>query len=99
MEKSIAKEHTVEYRVSSSQNNKNLESQNKRLCRFCRAKGWTVDESIEEIGSGLNDKRPILLKILSKRKATRIAVEHKDRLARFGLTYIQELCKSFIVKL
>jgi putative resolvase len=39
----------------------------------------------------LNDKRPKLLKILSERRATRIIVEHKDRLTRFGFNYIDVL--------
>lgn len=44
-----------------------------------------------EIGSGLNDKRPKLEKILIDNSITHIVVEHKDRLARFGLNYIEKL--------
>ena len=35
--------------------------------------------------------RPKLIKILSERKATRLVVEHKDRLTRFGFNYIKVL--------
>lgn len=88
--------HVVVYsRVSSSENKDNLNSQAARLSAFCAAKGWIVAEDVREIGSGLNDSRPKLLKILSDRKATLVVVEHKDRLARFGVPYIRECCKGF----
>jgi len=90
------KEHVVCYgRVSSSENKSNLASQSKRLEEFCAAKGWVVSESIGEIGSGLNDNRKKLLKILADRKATRVVVEHKDRLTRFGFNYLKECCAQF----
>jgi predicted site-specific integrase-resolvase len=87
---------TVIYsRVSSSQNKKNLDSQAERLKKFCLVNGWSVDKVIKEAGSGLNDRRPGLLKILSERKAGRLVVEHEDRPARFWFSYIHELCRSF----
>lgn len=90
------KDYTICYaRVSSSQNKNNLLSQSKRINDFCSAKGWIVSESIQEIGSGLNDNRKKLLKIFNDKKATKIIVEHKDRLTRFGFNYIEQLCKSF----
>ncbi|MEK6883177.1 MAG: IS607 family transposase, partial [Nanoarchaeota archaeon] len=82
-------------RVSSSENKDNLERQSQRLRDYCAAKGWKIDEEIKEIGSGLNDKRPKLLKILDSGKATTLVVEHKDRLARFGTSYIETACKHF----
>jgi len=86
-------EHIVTYaRVSSSENKNNLLSQSKRLIDYCNAKGWCTHENVLEIGSGLNDNRQKLLKVLSKGLATKIVVEHKDRLARFGVSYIKELC-------
>jgi putative resolvase len=89
-------EHTVVYsRVSSSENKPNLNSQADRLLQFCCAKGWTVREDVREVGSGLNDSRKKLLKILSDGSATRLVVEHKDRLARFGVSYIEECLKKF----
>lgn len=82
-------------RVSSSENKDNLKTQSKRLVDFCNAKGWQVDEAIEEIGSGINDKRKKLLKVLNDGKATKIVVEHKDRLTRFGFEYIRSTCEKF----
>ncbi len=85
-------ENTVIYaRVSSSENKDNLEKQAERLTNYCAAKGWTIFKTVKEIGSGLNDNRQQLEKLLLDRTVTRIVVEHKDRLARFGLNYIQQL--------
>lgn len=81
-------------RVSSSENKNNLESQSHRIVSFCNAKGWKVAESIKEIGSGINDNRSKLNKVLKDGIATKIVVEHKDRLTRFGFKYIEELCNK-----
>jgi hypothetical protein len=78
-------------RVSSSENKINLEKQKDRLVSYCNAKGYSVDSVITEIGSGLNDNRPKLEKILLDKTITHIVIEHKDRLARFGLNYIEKL--------
>jgi len=97
-EENIKKEYNVIYaRVSSSENKNNLDSQAKRISEFCNAKGWVVHEIVKECASGLNDKRPKLQKILSENKATRIVVEHKDRLTRFGFEYIKTLYDGEIV--
>ena len=86
-------EYIVTYaRVSSSQNKINLESQSKRLIDYCNANGWNTHENIQEIGSGLNDNRQKLFKILSSGKPTKLIIEHKDRLTRFGFNYIRLLC-------
>lgn len=94
-------EHVIVYaRVSSAENKPNLDSQASRVTQFCNANGWRVDEVIKECASGLNDKRPKLLKLLKDRKATKIVVEHKDRLTRFGYHYIEALypeCELVII--
>jgi predicted site-specific integrase-resolvase len=85
-------EKTAVYaRVSSSQNKDNLEGQALRLTQFANARGWSVDVVVKEVGSGLNDRRPKLLKLLGDTSVTRIVVEHKDRLTRFGYAYIELL--------
>jgi predicted site-specific integrase-resolvase len=78
-------------RVSSSQNKSNLDSQAIRLTHYATAKGWGVDVVIKEVGSGLNDSRPKLLKLLRDPSYTRIVVEHKDRLTRFGFKFLEVL--------
>lgn len=81
-------------RVSSSENKDNLESQLQRLRSFATAKGYHIKYEIKEIGSGLNDKRVKLANILSKDDWSVLLVEHKDRLARFGLNYLEILLKK-----
>ena len=78
-------------RVSSSENKDNLERQKERLISYCNAKGYKVCKVVTEIGSGLNDERKKLEAILLDKTINLIVVEHKDRLARFGLNYIQKL--------
>lgn len=83
--------YVVYARVSSSENKSNLNSQADRLVTFCNANGWQVSQVVKEVGSGLNDNRKKLSKILQDRSITKIVVEHKDRFSRFGLNYIKQL--------
>ena len=85
-----ANQKTVIYtRVSAAENKDNLEGQAKRLMDYCAAKGYQVAAVVKEIGSGVNDTRPQLLKLLTDPTVGQIVVEHKDRLTRFGFNYIQ----------
>ena len=79
------------------QNKSNLELQAERLVCFCNAKGWQVNQVVKECASGLNDNKPKLLKLLKDEKVTRIVVEHKDSLTRFGFNYILLLNKDIVV--
>ena len=81
-------------RVSSSQNKANLESQAERIIHFANLSGLPVHSIIKEIGSGLNDERPKLLKILNDIEITHIVVEHKDRLTRFGFNFLKDWMAS-----
>lgn len=91
-------EKTAVYaRVSSTENKANLLSQSKRVQEFCAAKGWVVSVVVEEYGSGLNDSRKKLQNLLLDKTVTRIVVEHKDRLTRFGFNYINQLWHGEII--
>lgn len=86
---------TVIYsRVSSSQNKANMETQAVRLSHWATLNGYTVKEVIKEVGSGLNDNRKKLLRILNDKSVGFIIVEHKDRLTRFGFNYIKALLNN-----
>ena len=88
-------DYTVIYaRVSSTENKTNLETQKNRLILYCNAKGYKVNQIITEFGSGLNDKRPKLEKLLKEQNFSRLVIEHKDRLTRFGFNYIEQLLKK-----
>ncbi len=87
----IEEKYAVYARVSSSENKGNLDKQADRLTYYCNAKGWKVDVVVKEIGSGLNDNRKKLEKLLMDKTVTTIVVEHSDRFCRFGMNYIQKL--------
>lgn len=80
-------------RVSSTQNKNNLKTQKERLIAYCEAKGYSIHKIIEEFGSGINDKRPKLEKLILEGDFSKIIIEHKDRLSRLGFNYLEMLCK------
>ena len=80
-------------RVSATENKDNLEGQANRLRDYCAAKGYPVAWVVKEIGSGVNDARPKLIKLLTDPTVRVIVVEHKDRLTRFGYNYLEQLLK------
>jgi putative resolvase len=75
-------------RVSNAENKDTLVRQSERLVNYSVAKGYQVYKVVEEIGSGLNDNRSKLNKLLNDKSWTVLVVEHKDRLTRFGANYI-----------
>ncbi len=78
-------------RVSSAEHRENLMRQAERLTQYCTIRGYRVVKLVKEIGSGVNDSRPKLLSLLRDPLITRVVVEHKDRLTRFGFRYIETL--------
>lgn len=86
-------------RVSSSENKDNLERQVERLVQYSIAKGYQVVKVVKEVGSGLNDNRKKLEQLLVDGGYDILVVEHKDRLARFGVNYIDVLLSKLGVKL
>ena len=76
-------------RVSSADQKNDLERQAGRLTAFATSKGLQVSAVVSEIGSGLNGHRPKLLKLLASADVKTIMVEHRERLARFGVEYLQ----------
>lgn len=57
---------------------------------------------IEDVGSGLNDKRKGLVKIMKLAEAgliTDLAIRYRDRLTRFGFHYLQTYFESHLITL
>lgn len=93
-EKSKRTKTIIYARVSSNeQRQTNLVTQAERLVDFCMAKGWIIDDVVKEVGSGLNDNRKQLVKMLKDPTVKRIVVEHRDRLTRFGFHYLEILAE------
>jgi len=81
---------TVVYaRVSSHDQRADLDRQVARLTEWATTNGHTVGEVVCEVGSGLNGKRPKLRRILSDPSVSVVVVEHRDRLARFGVEHLE----------
>lgn len=81
-------------RVSSSENRTNLEKQAQRLTQYAIMRGYNIVQTVTEIGTGINDKRPKLEKLLRSGGYSKIIVEHKDRLTRFGFNYLETLLST-----
>ena len=84
-------EKTIIYcRVSNHSRKKEIEYQINRCQDFCLSRGWSVHSIFKEIASGMNDERRVLWKMLDS-MPTRIIIENKDRLTRFGFNYLKKL--------
>ena len=83
----------IYFRVSSYSKKTDLENQLRRCEDFCIANGWVISKSYKEIASGMNDQRKQLWKMLGS-GPTRIVVENRDRLTRFGFAYLEKLLKE-----
>jgi len=78
-------------RVSSSENKDNLDRQAERLEEYATARGNQIAKVVKEVGSGVNDNRRQLDKLLRDKSYNRLIVEHKDRLTPFGFNYLEIL--------
>jgi len=79
-------------RESSSENKAALRSQTEGLRRFAQANGWSIVYVVEEFGSGVNDQRRKLHRLLKHQDFDILLVEHKDRLTRFGFAWFEGIC-------
>jgi predicted site-specific integrase-resolvase len=78
-------------RVSSADQKEDLDRQMQRLKDYAASHGYHVSKMVSELASGLNDQRPKLMKLLTDASVGVIVIEHRDRLTRFGFTYIEQL--------
>jgi putative resolvase len=62
-----------------------LERQAGRVAEEAGKRGITLDATVTEVGSGVNGNLAKLRKILADPQVSGIVVEHRDRLARFGV--------------
>jgi predicted site-specific integrase-resolvase len=87
---SVAAGITVVYaRVSSADQKPDLDRQVSRVTAWATGQGLTVGRVVTEVGSALNGHRRKFLALLRDPSVTVIAVEHRDRFARFGAEYVE----------
>jgi len=85
-------------RVSTRNQKDDLQNQVAFLRQFCNARGYIVDQCIEDYGSGLNYNRKKwnqLLDEVMERKIKTIIITHKDRFIRFGYEWFERFCMRF----
>ena len=54
-------------------------------------KGYSVVRVVKQVGSGVNDNRWKLVKLLQENDYDLIVYEHKDTLSRVGFNYLKVL--------
>ena len=72
-----------------------LINQVKALESYCEQHHIKVNESMQDIGSGLNYKRKQfnrLMELLELGEVRRIIIAHRDRLVRFGYGCFEAFC-------
>ena len=86
-------------RVSTHKQNErgDLDRQIEEVSAYAATKNPVNLEVMKEVGSGLNDNRAGLRKLLGRilrGEIGRVFINYKDRLTRFGFGYIEEVCKA-----
>lgn len=76
-------------RVSSADRKADLDRQVARVVAGANRQGLAVAEIVTEVGSGVNGRRRELHRLLADAGAAVIVVEHRDRLARFGVEHLE----------
>ncbi len=88
-------------RVSTYKQKDDLDRQEDRLKTLATQRGYEIAESVKEIGSGVNDRRAKLVRLLNTPTWGTLIIEHRDRLSRVGFgwfeTFLSLLGKEIIV--
>ena len=97
LHQAVTNRKTIAYaRVSSQDQKADLVRQKQVLELYCAQNGWAF-EVITDLGSGINDKKKGLKKLLNlilDGNIGRLVVTHKDRLLRFGAELIFAICEA-----
>lgn len=79
----------VDARVSSGDQRADLDRQVARLTVEATDRGLAPTKVVAEVGAGLNGHRTKLMALGRDASSGTIVVEHRDRLARFGVEYLE----------
>ena len=88
-------------RVSSSDQKDDLNRQVSNVETFCIAKGYKF-KIIQDLGSGLNYKKQGLTQLIDlilSDEVSKVVVNYKDRLVRFGYEIIEQICEKHNVEI
>lgn len=85
-------------RVSLPKQKGDLARQNERLYNFAINNGIQLSEQLQDVKSGLNfaERKSFvkLLKMVTMHKVSKVIVENKDRLVRFGFDLVKEVFRQ-----
>jgi len=76
-------------RVSAHDQRADLDRQVARLTAWATGQGVSVAEVVTEVGPATSGRRPRLKRLLADPQVRMIVVERRDRLARFGVEYLE----------
>ena len=76
-------------RVSCADQRADLDRQVARVATWATGQHLAVSRVVTEVGSALNGHRKRFLALLRDPQVSTIAVEHRDRFARFGAEYVE----------
>ena len=76
-------------RVSSHDQEADLERQTARLAVWAATNGHRVVSMEAEVGSGMNGSRPKVRRLLSHPEVTMVVVEHRDRLGEANVELVE----------
>ena len=88
-------------RVSGANQREELENQIEALKKYAEEKDWKLVGVVRDVASGLKEDRRGLWKLVEMAKKHEydiLLVAYRDRLTRFGFKYLEELFKTFGVK-
>ncbi len=89
-------------RVSTRNQKEDLKNQVEFLKQFCNAKGFIINQCIEDFGSGVNyncKKWNNLLEEVMENKIKAIVISSKDRFIRLGYDWFEKFCEKFNTKI
>lgn len=91
-------------RVSSQRqkDNGDLDRQQSRVIAYCTKKKYNIQYVLAEMGSGMNDKRVKLnrlLKLAINQQISKVVIEYKDRLTRFNFNLFELFFESHGVEI
>lgn len=99
----LTKRKNVAYaRVSTNGQKDDLKNQIGFIRQYVNAKGVVLDETMTDVGSGLNYNRKKWNKLLEEvmnNQIDTIYITYKDRFIRFGYDWFERLCKMHNTKI
>ena len=93
----VSRKAVIYVRVSQKQKG-GLERQRQSLLDYAKSRGYEVVAVLEDVASGLNEKRKSLSKLFDLVERREI-VAFKDRLTRFGFSYLERYFSSHGVRI